>query len=100
MRSIVIATLLTVAATQASAQAGQHFATVPMSAAEVADGQTSAALRQRIDKAIERVCGSYGDVVNGQFAEIADCRRAARADVERQIADLRKETRMAARSAK
>ena len=98
MRTVFIAGLLATFATQAPAQGIPHFATVPVARSDVANGALSNALRHRIAGAIERVCGSYADVVNGQFAEISDCRRAAWADVDRQIAKLGTEIRIAART--
>lgn len=98
MRAVFIAGLFAAFATQAPAQGVPHFATVPVAKSDLAKGDLSNALRHRIAGAIERVCGSYGDVVNGQFAEISKCRRAAWADVDRQIAKLGTEVRIAARA--
>ena len=98
MRTVFIAGLFAAFATQAPAQGVPYFATVPVAQSDVANGALSNAVRHRIAGAIERVCGSYADVVNGQFAEISKCRRAAWADVDRQIATLGSEVRIAARA--
>jgi len=98
MRNIFIASLIAVVATQAPAQGIPHYATVPVSNSDVANGDASDGLRHRIANAIERVCGSGQDVVNlQQFADISRCRRAARADADRQLTKLNTRNTLAAR---
>ena len=97
MRNIFIASLIAGVATQAPAQGIPHYATVPVSNTDVANGEASDGLRVRIASAIERVCGSNADVATlEQFAEISRCRSAARADAARQLA--KPETKVAARN--
>lgn len=99
MRNIVIASLVAIVSTQASAQGISHYVTVPVTKSDVANGEPGRELRKRIVNAIDRVCGSHADVVNlEQFADNSRCRRAALADVERQLAKPSAEVRTAART--
>lgn len=99
MRNIFIASLIAVVSTQATAQGIPSYATVPVAKSDVTNGEASGALRNRIAKAIERVCGSYADVVNvEQFADISRCRRAALANADRQLTKLGTGVRTAARA--
>ena len=99
MRTIFIASLIAGVATQAPAQGVPHYATVPVSKSDVANGKANDGLRNRIANAIERVCGSNADVANlEQFAEVSRCRRAARAGADRQVTRPNTHNRIAARN--
>ena len=85
--SIAAIAACAVALPAAAEPAGQQMiATVGVGQSDIVNGQMSTGLRQRLTRAVEHVCGSYGDVINGQFQPITQCRRAAWADVDRQLA--------------
>ena len=100
MRNLLIGSLLATLATQAPAQgSGQHIATVAVSQSQLTDGQPDKPLQRRIAAAVEKVCGAYSDVTNvEQFAANARCRRAARADVDRQLERIGGRVDVAARN--
>jgi UrcA family protein len=93
-----VAALAALVGTQATAEGIPHYATVPVHQSDIATGQSNEALRERIATAVDRVCGSVADVRNGgDFTEVSRCRRAALADVARQLAKSGTGRKMAGR---
>lgn len=55
---------------------------------DLANAEHRTVLERRIGRVLERVCGSYAAVANGDADSIGDCRRSAMADAGRQVERL------------
>ncbi|HET7709144.1 MAG TPA: UrcA family protein [Sphingomicrobium sp.] len=98
MRKVaLVAFLIVVGATSARAEEISHrIATFSVSSDEVAGNKASPQLQNRIGRAIDAVCGTAADSLE-QYAELARCRKSARAAVVEQIARNSRANMLAAR---
>ena len=98
MRNIYLAACLIVAtAAPASAEEiSQRIALVSLNGAEVSSGKASAQLQSRIDKAVNRVCGTTADTLD-DYTDLVRCRKAARTAVAEQIGQRSRSQMLAAR---
>jgi UrcA family protein len=98
MRNIyLLAGLLIAAATPATAEeVSQRIAAISLSRSDVVDGLASSRLQARIGRAVDTVCGGPADSLE-QFADIARCRKSARAAIAERLAKKSQQTMVAAR---
>ncbi len=83
MRTIIIGGLVAILAMQGPAGAQDiRIVTVPVHMSDHAD---PAGLRTRVAGAIVRSCGTYAAAPYDQWADIARCRKQAKAMSERQV---------------
>ena len=88
---MIAATLLVSAAAAAPAFAAQDDTVRLVHTADLnlASAPGQAALRTRIGRAIESLCGSYATVERGSEDSITACRTEAKANIDRQLAALK-----------
>ncbi|MBW8744166.1 MAG: UrcA family protein [Sphingomonas sp.] len=72
--------------TGAPALAHDSAVTVRVTDLNMSDPHDAAKLRHRIASAMEQVCGSYATVERADEDIVTSCRRAARAELEHQLA--------------
>ena len=87
MRIIHLAAgLLVATATPATAEEiSQRISTISVASSDIVQGEASARLQARITRAVENVCGTSADTLE-QFADLARCKKLARAAIAEQLA--------------
>lgn len=98
MRTMYLAAcLIAAAAAPANAEdVSQRIAALSVSGSQIVNGKADTDLQSRVAYAVDLVCGTTADSLE-QYADLARCRKAARAAVAEQIAKHSQSQMLAAR---
>jgi UrcA family protein len=100
MRATILIAALSAATSSAPSIAHQpdhQVARIRIADLNLATARGDTRFRQRVETALEQLCGTYADPAIWAQDQVSSCRRAAKASIDRQVAAIRGDQLLAGR---